>query len=44
MEELKKVILESIAEQVKKTALTAAGTTSQWNMYQPEEPKILTKE
>ena len=39
MEELKKLILKNIAEQVKKTAQIAAGTTSHWNMCQPKEPK-----
>lgn len=43
MERLKNMILKNIAEQIKKTAQTAAGTTSQWNMYQPEEPRIVER-
>ena len=38
MEGLKKILLKNIAEQIKKTAQIAAGTTSHWNMHQPKEP------
>jgi len=43
MERIKHIILKNIAEQIKKTAQTAAGTTSQWNMYQPKEPKVIER-
>lgn len=41
MEGFKKIILKNIAVQIKKTAQAAAGTTSYWGMYQPEEPEII---
>lgn len=44
MEVLKTIILKNIAEQIKKTALAAVGTTSYWGMYQAEEPHIIRKE
>ncbi|WP_313346263.1 cyclic lactone autoinducer peptide [Sedimentibacter sp.] len=43
MKELKHIILKNIVVQIKKTAQTAAGTTSQWNMYQPKEPKVIER-
>lgn len=39
MKGLKAIILKDIAEQIKKIAQAAGGTTSYWGMYQPEEPK-----
>ncbi len=43
MKGLKHLILKNIVEQIKKTAQTAASTTSHWNMHQPKEPKRVEK-
>jgi cyclic lactone autoinducer peptide len=41
MNNIQKKLLIIAANQIKKTAIIAAGTTSFWGAYQPKEPKIL---
>lgn len=43
MESMKKKVLIIAADKIKKVAIAAAGTTSFWGTYQPEEPNVLTK-
>lgn len=44
MKGIKKEILRFTAEQIRKTAYAAAGTTSFWGAYQPKEPNMTRKE
>lgn len=41
MKNIQKKILKNTADQIKKIAFAAAGTTSFWGAYQPREPLIL---
>ncbi|WP_326910858.1 cyclic lactone autoinducer peptide [Sedimentibacter sp. MB31-C6] len=41
MNNMKKTVLGMIAKQVKKTASSAAGSTSFWGLHQPKEPECL---
>lgn len=43
MKKIKNIILKNVAEQIKKTAQIAVGTTSYWGMYQPEETENIKK-
>ena len=36
---LKKDVLLLLSKVIKTTAISAAGSTSHWGMYQPKEPK-----
>lgn len=44
MKNIKKTMLRFAADQIKKTAYAAGGTTSFWGAYQPKEPKIISEE
>lgn len=41
MKNVKEKILELVVKNIKKTAFSAAGTTSYWLTYQPKEPKSI---
>lgn len=36
---LKKEVLRLLSKAIKTTAISAAGSTSHWGLYQPKEPK-----
>lgn len=40
---IKKILLSTVANQVKNAAKVAAGAASVWGTYQPQEPKTLKK-
>ena len=40
---LKKEVLILISKVIKTSAISAAGSTSYWGMYQPKEPRDISK-